>query len=279
MQSIDAKRWERRFGAAFLALLCASALIGAGKLYASEAWRHVEVSYFEEGLGKNPAELQMYVNCEPKYNEAPSVHEGVIDLGWLRPEDIVTVQAKFGGVWVHLEYELIVNGKSLPHSYWHNPGSRTNQQGGKKGQWVVHRSYSAKGVLLGGIGCYTHRPALVVNGPVRATHSFKGDLLGDTEDWWPWIVTFYAILGLVLVGGAVAFRAFKDVRAGMAGLVIGLLVGIAGLVAIGTAQASDFAVLGALASVVAGMHWCRFGLARGLDRLKQQLVGADVAKE
>jgi hypothetical protein len=275
MPKLSPCSWRRLAGGALLAALAFAGLFAGVAFYADATREHVEVAFSQEGLAGGGL-LQIYVDCSGPYGSGDRPESGVVDLGWLEPGELVTVQARFGGTRAALRYRVIVDGRQ--RVAYRSRGAPGRLLTGPPGRWLEHRTYTASGQEVVHAGCDTSgaKPALALAdpGPRSAPWSewvFTTATVLAPAMLWLYYVAGLCIVVIVVIAQAIA-RALETRRTSP--IVVALAGVILGVATVAHELALDWlkgviAGLTALVSAIIAAWWLRRDIARAGDALRR----------
>lgn len=265
-----------------LVICCASRL---GAAYIRTTRNDVQLGFFQEGL-EHGNQFQIGIDCALKgYSKPPE--EEIVSLGWLRKNDVVTIQAHLeenqSG---YVEYWLNVNGRRLQTH--HTPGKRGTPEGigatRHQARWLLAQSFIASGAPLVAAGCKETPRRLELAGWSAPQHwetsVLNVTILASTVARWG---TF--ALGLALVCGWIVLQALprqSEPRPQVHPIwAFGAIVFAAVGVTAALASPITSKVLADLATAgigLIGAWWLRYQLAAGAERLRNVVMRDEVLR-
>lgn len=259
-----ASRWRRRVaGACLLALLVAASLVRLTALYADATHSHVEVHFRSEGFETGSPLIGVDVNCVPveTFNALPPYD--VLDLGWIRSGDLITVQVRVGANSKHLRFWLVVNGRRIGRSEYASPGEFGNPTGiggPVVATWLVVRTFTSTGQIVAKDGCppYPGRKLLLAGPRAPDTGSLSAAAFRASTWASPYLFAIYFILGVACLIALAVYRAF--LAAPKTKIVWLLLGGVVGA-AVAVHQIYDELQSVSLDAVIAGVMAFASGVA------------------
>src|ERR1700740_1193872 len=146
-----------------LLLLVLAGLTVALKLWSwhlEETYKHVEVVYGQTGLGEQPAQLRVQVDCRGPNLLRSLQREARVDLGLLSAHHYAAVQARDGAESPVLDLRLLVNSHAA-FTYGdfrgNTPTGLNNTPregpGPPAGEWLIHKTFSGRGHEVASIAC------------------------------------------------------------------------------------------------------------------------------